>query len=103
MQKIPLKMAAPGMTLAKPVENDRGMTLCGEGTEITEELIARLVRMEVPYVSVKGHPVKTHGEYKSVQEQLKDLDVRFRKVEADPVMKKIKSIFVDKITEGAEE
>jgi hypothetical protein len=59
--------------------------------------------MDVPHISVKGHPVKTEGEYKSVQEQLRDLDVRFRKVEADPVMKKIKRMFGEKIMEGAEE
>jgi len=42
MQKIPLKLATPGMKLAKAVINDRGMTLCGAGTELNEETLARL-------------------------------------------------------------
>ena len=103
MQKIKLKLAKPGMTLAKPVTNDRGMTLCGEGTTLTEEIIARLHRMEVSIIAVKGHPVKTGTEYKSVEQQLAELDERFQKVASDPLMKKIKTMFTAQITEGAEE
>ena len=55
MQKIPLKQATPGMTLAKPVINDRGMTLVGAGTRLTEDTIERLVGMEVKRITVEGH------------------------------------------------
>ena len=67
MQKISLKQATAGMKLAKPVENDRGMTLCGAGTELTGDTIDRLIRMEVKRITVEGHPVDTGQEEKSLK------------------------------------
>jgi len=103
MQKIPLKKAKTGMKLARPVTNERGMTLCGEGTELTEAIIARLVRMEVEHITVTGRPIKTAGGHKSVEQQLDEMHARFKRVEADPLMKKIKGILVNLLTEGTEE
>ena len=103
MQKIPLKKAKAGMTLAKPVENDRGMTLCGAGTELTDDTIDRLVRMEVKRITVEGHPIDTGQEQKSLDQLLKELDGRFKKVANDPLMKKIKNMISQVLTEQAEE
>ena len=103
MQKIPLKKAKAGMKLAKPVENDRGMTLCGAGTELTDETIDRLVRMEVKRITVEGHPIDTGQEQKSLDQLLKELDGRFKKVADDPLMKKIKNMISQVLTEQAEE
>jgi hypothetical protein len=103
MQKIPLKLATPGMKLAKPVMNERGMTLCGAGTELNEDTIERLARMEVKRITVEGHPVDTGQEEKSLDQQLDALDARFRKVENDPLMKKIKGMISGVLEERAED
>jgi inorganic pyrophosphatase/exopolyphosphatase len=103
MQKIPLKLAKAGMKLAKPVSNDRGMTLCGAGTELTEVTIARLFDMDVKRITVVGHPINTGREEKSISQQIDELHTRFSKVERDPLMRKIKNIFLDVLKEGAEE
>ena len=91
------------MKLAKPVTNDRGMILCGEGTVLTEEIIARLHRMEVPHIAVKGHPVNKGAEAKSLEQQLKEIDERFSRIGNDPLMLKIKDLFAKQLTEGAED
>jgi len=57
MQRISIELAAAGMKLAKLVKNKRGMTLCGAGTELTEEIIERLSDMGVKRITVEGHPV----------------------------------------------
>ena len=103
MQKIPLKLAVPGMKLAKPVMNDRGMILCGPGTELTEQTIARLSEMDVKRIAVEGRPIDTGREEKSLSRQLEDLDVHFRRVDGDPLMKKIKNAFGDALKERAEQ
>lgn len=103
MQKIPLKLAVPGMKLAKSVSNKRGMTLCGEGTELTESIIDRLSGMEVKRITVAGHPVDTGVEEKSLSRQIDELNARFRYVEGDPLMRKLKNIFLGRLKEKAEE
>jgi len=92
MQKIPLKRATPGMRLAKPVVNNRGMTLCGAGTKLTEDTIDRLVRMDVKQITVEGHPIDTGKEEKSPDQMLHELEGRFKGVKEDPLMKKIKNM-----------
>ncbi len=103
MQKIPLKLAAPEMKLAKPVTNERGMTLCGEGTELTGEIIARMSKMGVKRITVEGHPVDTGEREKSLSEQIAELDARFRRVKGDTLMTKIKNILAKGLEERAEE
>ncbi|MBW2601156.1 MAG: hypothetical protein JRD47_04400 [Deltaproteobacteria bacterium] len=103
MQKIPLKLATPGMKLAKAVINDRGMTLCGAGTELNEETLARLARIEVERITVEGHPVELDGEGKGLSQQIDELHARFRKVDKNPLMKKIKNVLLEILTEGTQE
>ena len=101
MQRIPLKLAKPGMKLAKAVDNERGMTLCGAGTALTEEIIDRLSRMEVARITVEGHPIHT-GREKSLKQRLDELDARFIKVAGDPLMEKIKEAFETVFKDGEE-
>ena len=103
MQKIPLKQARPGMTLAKPVVNDRGMTLVGAGTQLTQDTIDRLAGMEVKRITVEGHPVDTGQEEKSLDQMLDDLDKRFMKVKDDPLMKKIRNMISVVLKEQAKD
>jgi hypothetical protein len=101
MQKIPINLATPGMKLAKSVANDRGIVLCGPGTELTEEIIARLSNTGAKRITVEGHPIDTGDAGESLGQQIDELHARFRKVEGDPLMKKIKNIFLEGLKERA--
>lgn len=101
MQKIPIDLATPGMKVAKPVANDRGIVLCGPGSELTEEMITRLSDMGIKRITVEGHPVDMGDSEKSLGQQTDELHVRFRKVEGDPLMRKIKNIFLEGLKERA--
>ena len=101
MQKIPIDLATPGMKVAKPVANDRGIVLCGPGSELTEEMITRLSDMGIKRITVEGHPVDTGDSEKSLGQQTDELHARFRKVEGNPLMRKIKNIFLEGLKERA--
>ncbi len=90
MQKLPISQIQPGMILAKPVLNDKGMTLCSEGTELTETLIERLRVMNITVLAVKGHPVDSGGPAKSLEDRLREMSARFARVEGDPVMDRLR-------------
>ena len=95
MQNIPLSLAAPGMVLAKEIkadDNPASPPICGKGVSLTGPLISRLTQMGVQSVTVEGHPVKLEGEA-SLEEMLAVLDKRFAKVQADPLMMKLKEIY----------
>jgi hypothetical protein len=91
MQKIPLNLAEPGMILAKPIISDKGIQLCGEGTELTAPLIARLNKMQISFVTLKGKPVESGAIVPSTAACVQELNVRFSKIRNDPVMDKIKA------------
>ncbi len=90
MQRVPINLVMPGMVLAKPVVNDAGMPLCAEGTELTAALIDRLKRMNVPQLTLKGHPVEMGGPAKSPEEQIREMTARFARVQGDPIMDTIR-------------
>ena len=68
------------MILAKEILNPEGMVLCGAGTALSPALIERLSGLDVVDVTVEGHPVNIEGE-KTLQEELQEIDLRFRRVE----------------------
>ena len=104
MQKIPLNMAKAGMKLAKPVLNESGRVLCGEGVELSAMLIEKLEKMEIEKVTVEGFPVEMPGqERKPLKTQLEELEKRFQKVASDPVLMSMKEIFKRQIIEKEEE
>jgi len=91
VQRIPIKLAKAGMVLAKDAVTPEGQVLCGAGTSLSEELIARLKRQGVLVISVQGHPVRLPGEM-VLSEKLKELDRRFSKVKDDPVLRALKHL-----------
>jgi hypothetical protein len=83
------------MVLAKEIkadDNPASPPICGKGVSLTGLLISRLTQMGVQSVTVEGHPVKLEGEA-SLEEMLAVLDKRFAKVQADPLMMKLKEIY----------
>lgn len=92
MQKIPIDLAAPGMTLAKAVTRENGMTIMAEGMELTDSLIERLQSMSIDRITVQGNPVDMGGTGSGTvyAERLERLDVLFRRYENDKWMKRVK-------------
>jgi hypothetical protein len=91
MQKIPINLVEPGMVLARPIISDKGMQLCAEETELTPVIIARLIKMQIPVVTVKGDPPVPIVKSASNGESVRELNARFSKVAADPLMDKIRA------------
>lgn len=79
------------MVLAKKAITPEGQVLCGQGTNLTQEIIARLSKQEVLSLTVEGHPVQIPGE-KGLAERLRDLDHNFSKVNTDPVLRALKTL-----------
>lgn len=104
MQNIPLALAKPGMVLARSVVNPNvpnGPPVCGQGIPLTDSLIERLVHMGVQSVAVEGHPVVVEGE-STLEEMLIRLDEKFRRVEGDSLMMKIKEIYKRRLIRSME-
>ena len=64
------------MRTAREVRDEKGRVLCPAGTVFTPELLERLGKMGVDYVTVEGHPVEFSWE-KSLEEELAALERRF--------------------------
>jgi hypothetical protein len=94
MQKIPLKLAEPGMILAKDAISSDNKILCGAGIVLTQEIIERLIRMNIGGVVVEGHPVHLEGE-QTIKERLSDLEIRFSRVKNNPVLRAIMKIIAE--------
>lgn len=94
MQKIPLSLAAPGMTLAKAVVREDGITLVGEGAELSEALLTRFEQSGIASITVKGTPVDMANlpggtDYNKRAERLQHL---FRKHSGDRFMMTLKNM-----------
>jgi hypothetical protein len=100
MQKLAAKYWEPGMVLAKPVENDKGMVLAAEGTELNTRLIELFEQRGVVAVSVEGNPVSIPGkEQKSLEGQLAELEQRFANRSSAPFLMRVKQMFVQALEE----
>lgn len=94
MQKIPVKLAAPGMKLAKPVTKENGMVVIAEGAELSETLIARLEQMKIERIMVKGNPVNLDGGGNSSWSKRSErLDYLFRRYKKDKWMSRVQGFF----------
>ncbi|MHB8909937.1 MAG: hypothetical protein ACYDAA_13775 [Syntrophales bacterium] len=88
MPKITSDKLLPGMKLAKPIIGKNGMTLLGEGTELTERWIGNIQDMNVESIFVEGpseQPVP-------LDEALASLEQRFETVHDKPYMALIKTV-----------
>ncbi len=83
MQKIPLSLARTDMKLAKEVADQEGRVLCSSGVVLERNLIEKLQRLGVKFVTVEGHPIQFPWE-RPLTEDLKLLRARFSKVKDDP-------------------
>ncbi len=97
MQKISIDQAEPGMILAKSITNQKGITLCGEGTTLTDSLIDRLKSMDISKIVVEGHPVDDGTEEVSPETLHERLEDRFRHVRRFPLLMAMKEAIWEKM------
>lgn len=86
MQRIPIKFAAAGMSLAKPIVRSDGMVLAGEGTVLTGSIIDRLKNAEIPSLVVKGRPLPGLASGLDLPKLKERLPELFRKYRNDKLM-----------------
>lgn len=87
MKKIATESAAVGAKLARPIVNDSGITLFGEGTILDERSIERIKSLGIDYVYVEG----ASSPRRPLEEELVALEKRFSKVADVPYMTTIKT------------
>ncbi len=90
MQRVPITKVKPGMILAKPVSNEKGMALLAESTELTANIIEKLKKMDVRIVTLKGHPVDMGIPEVSPEEKLSRIEEKFEVFKGNPVMERLK-------------
>ena len=88
MPKIAGDKLLPGMKLAKPIIGNNGMTLLGEGTELTERWIGNIQDMNVEEIYVEG----PSEQDVPLDEALALLEKRFETVHDKPYMASIKNV-----------
>ena len=88
-----MSLARSGMVLAKEVATSGSSVLiCVKGVLLTEELILKLREIEIQSIVVEGHPATLPGGDLSMEE-LVNLEHRFKQVQNDPRMMRIKGMF----------
>ena len=84
---IALEYVKPGMKLAKNVEDDKGRTLCSEGTLISERLLSRFERMEIPALYIESDEKMSEELYLNLKSKI---EKRFSKVSEDNILNSLK-------------
>lgn len=69
-ENIPITDAKPGMVLAKAITNDKNMTLCAEGTSLTEDLIDRFSQMDIDTIWIESNHVMSEEECMARKEKI---------------------------------
>ena len=89
MKRVPLQEAAPGMVLAKSVTNAAGHVVVAAGMVVDERVLAYLNRMGKEAVYVERAPGGSTD--KSLEDWERELAARFRKVEGEPQLSRIRA------------
>ena len=69
-ENIPITDVKPGMVLGKAITNDKDMTLCAEGTPLTEDLIDRFLQMEIDSICIESNKEMSQEEYLVLKEKI---------------------------------
>lgn len=92
MKRVSVDNLRPGMKLAKPVVKDT-ITLLGEGTELTERLISKIIDLNITDVSIDA----PRGDGITKETLLRQLDQRFQNRDTAPYMALIKRLVKEHI------
>lgn len=90
-QRILLTQASPGMSLARQVQLPNQMVLCPRGTELTRELIHRLMVRGIKRIYIKGSPL-TIQRLVSYTERRDRLKHAFTRARAFPHMAALEQV-----------
>ncbi len=91
---IPISEVKEDMELAKSLVNEKGMTLCAEGTRLTSSLISRFDRMGIETVYIHSQEQMSESEY---LERKKTIEKRFANVAGDPFLGPFKEIILERL------
>lgn len=95
MAKVPVTNLKAGMKLTKPVVNDAGMVMLGEGTILTDQMINKITNMNINAVFVEGGQQRT----KTKEETLREIEQRFSKSGDNEQMRLLKKIMIEHVDE----
>ena len=93
MQSVEIENVKPGMILANDVKNDRGMVLLPRGSELTDQLIARLENSGVESISIQN----AGGGQDEFEKKKAVLDQRFSLVMSIPIMVELHDLMVQRL------
>ena len=82
------------MLLAKSVENEKGIVLCGAGTPLTQQLIERFEKMEMEYLMVEGDEPLDPAKAGWMKKMIED---RFSRAEDCPICAELKDILIERL------
>jgi hypothetical protein len=100
---VPVEKLEPGMILAQKIERADGIMLCNRGTELTTALISTIERMGLENVLIEGDPFASEEERAAhLQGLLDELDERFSRVTADPILDQLKELLAQKIRQSGQ-
>jgi len=94
VRKIELTQAQPGDVLAQPIENNKGIVLCGAGTELTQTLIDRFERMEIISLWVESNESINKEQFEKMKAKVEQ---RFSLVDACPIGQVLKEIVLERL------
>ncbi len=95
MAKVAIANLKAGMRLTKPVVNETGMVMFGEGTVLTDQMITKLSNMNISAVFVEGAQQRT----KTKDEALREIEQRFARSGENEQMKMLKKVMIEHIEE----
>ncbi|HPM78698.1 MAG TPA: hypothetical protein PK961_16530 [bacterium] len=94
MRKIELRQAQPGDRLAQPIENNKGIVLCGAGTELTQTLIDRFERMEIASLWVESDESINTEQFEKMKAKVEQ---RFSLASSCPIGQVLKEIVLERL------
>jgi hypothetical protein len=99
MARISSRDLKPGMKLIRAVENQNGLVMIGENTELTASLIEKIQGMDIASAYVQSEAKNLPPK----EEQLAGVINRFKKVENEPYMTLVKTAVQEHIESLYEE
>jgi len=88
--------ASPGMVLAKPVIDEQGRTLCGEGTKLTTRLIGRFDQMGITALVVQTDERMTAEDYEAARNTI---ETRFINIANGSMLGHLRDIMFERLDE----
>jgi len=82
------------MMLAKAVENDKGMVLCGPGTELTDRLLMRFENMQVSTLYIKDEQTVDPSKVTALRDAIEQ---RFSLVGDCSVCTELKQVLLERL------